>query len=121
MQNAEQLQYDLNQFTGTENWYRHSLNPNFMYTDGVKFFAENAGGGAYWLLDIAATELAEINKTEEFIHLQVFVSADSTALLTADDGNDHELWTRQIEWTDCPIGTWRFYIESGVMLLPSEH
>jgi hypothetical protein len=44
---------DLLEFTGTENWYRHSLNRNVTYTDGVKFMAESAG--AYWLIDEVAT------------------------------------------------------------------
>ena len=37
------------QFTGSENWYRHGLIRNVLYTEGAKFVAE--GGGAYWLLD----------------------------------------------------------------------
>ena len=40
---------DLSQFTGTENWYRHNLNTDILYTDGAKYVAETAG--AYWLLD----------------------------------------------------------------------
>jgi hypothetical protein len=40
---------DLEQFTGSENWYRHSLFRQFLYTDGVQYAAEK--GGAYWLID----------------------------------------------------------------------
>jgi hypothetical protein len=40
---------DLAQFTGSENWYRHGINRNVLYTDGVQHVAER--GGAYWLLD----------------------------------------------------------------------
>jgi hypothetical protein len=35
-----------NQFTGSEYWYRHSLNREVVYTDGAKHVAEH--GGAYW-------------------------------------------------------------------------
>lgn len=40
---------DLRQFNGSENWYRHSLNRDILYTDGAQYVAE--AGGAYWLLD----------------------------------------------------------------------
>ena len=40
---------DLRQFTGTEQWYRHGLARNILFTDGAKYLADEAG--AYWLLD----------------------------------------------------------------------
>ena len=40
---------ELAQFTGSENWYRHGINRNVLYTDGAQHVAEH--GGAYWLLD----------------------------------------------------------------------
>ena len=40
---------DLRQFTGSENWYRHGLVRDVLYTDGAQYLAEQ--GGAYWLLD----------------------------------------------------------------------
>ena len=40
---------ELAQFTGSDNWYRHSINRNVLYTDGAQHVAEH--GGAYWLLD----------------------------------------------------------------------
>src|ERR1051326_3451537 len=40
---------DLDQFTGSEQWYRHSLVRSITYTDGAKYVADD--GGAYWLLD----------------------------------------------------------------------
>ena len=40
---------ELAQFTGSDNWYRHTINRNVLYTDGAQHVAEH--GGAYWLLD----------------------------------------------------------------------
>jgi hypothetical protein len=40
---------DLAQFTGSDNWYRHGINRNVLFTDGAHHVAEH--GGAYWLLD----------------------------------------------------------------------
>jgi hypothetical protein len=111
---------DQHQFTATEMWHRHVLNPKMLYTDGVQYFAENAGNGAYWLLDIMATELMDLHKKEPFLHIQMLVGG-SAARIIADDGNGNEVWRREIEFTDCPEGVWRFYLTDNVLLLPSEY
>jgi hypothetical protein len=36
---------DLDQFIGSEQWYRHSLVRSITYTDGAKYVADH--GGAY--------------------------------------------------------------------------
>jgi hypothetical protein len=40
---------DLAQFTGSEQWYRHGIVRDVLFTDGAKYVADQAG--AYWLLD----------------------------------------------------------------------
>jgi len=114
------LSADLKMFTGTEQWFRHPLSSNFLYTDGVKFFAEHCGGGAYWFLDILATELADLQEKEEFMSITLDV-VDSSAKITADDGNGNVLWTRNIDFTDAEVGTWKFFLTNNVLLLPSEY
>jgi hypothetical protein len=50
MTNAKTLTHaELRQFTGTDHWYKHTLNRKVLFTDGVKYLADQAG--AYWLLD----------------------------------------------------------------------
>lgn len=122
---------DLAQFTGTENHYRHGLNRTVLYTDGVKFFAERAGGGAYWFLDILATELNDIRKTEGFLSIKLDVKGTlsanvHTAQVIVDDGNGNVLHTKDIAFTDCPVGEWKFYMADAggglsVIMLPSEY
>ena len=114
------LSADLKMFTGTEQWFRHPLSSNFLYTDGVKFFAEHCGGGAYWFLDILATELADLQEKEDFMSITLDV-VDSSAKITADDGNGNVLWTRNIDFTDAEVGTWKFFLTNNVLLLPSEY
>ena len=114
------LSADLKMFTGTEQWFRHPLSSNFLYTDGVKFFAEHCGGGAYWFLDILATELSDLQETEKFMSITLDV-VDSSAKITADDGNGNVLWTRNIDFTDAEEGTWKFFFTNNVLLLPSEY
>ena len=40
---------DLAMFTGSEQFYRHSINRKVVYSEGTRHVAE--AGGAYWLLD----------------------------------------------------------------------
>jgi hypothetical protein len=111
----------LSTFTGTEQWHYNPLYPAMKYTDGVKYFAENAGNGAYWFLDIMGTEVMDIHKRgEEFIAVTLDAK-DGEAKLSCTDGNDTELWHRDIEYTDCPDGKWQFYLTNNVLLLPSEY
>lgn len=113
------LKNELAQFYGTEHYYKHMFG-GMVYTDGVKYFAENAGGGAYWFLDIIATEVMQLHKTQPFnsIHL---ISGGHNATLTVDDGNDNKLWSKIIHITDCPEGDWQFYLIDKVLMLPSEY
>lgn len=115
--NAEELRNALGQFTGTENWYRHPLARSMTYTDGVKFFADHAG--AYWLVDVMATQ-PEIAQAP-FSHVALLVKEDETASLVADDGDGNVQYSRDIAFTDCPHGLWQFYVTDSVIMLPSEY
>ena len=68
----------LRHFTGSENWYRHSLNAAVLYTDGAKHVAKMAG--AYWLLD-------EIALAQAFQVWRLDVKG-TAATLTCEDGYD---------------------------------
>jgi hypothetical protein len=118
--NTQELEAGLSDYYGTEQWLFNPLYPRMKYTDGVKFFAENAGNGAYWFLDIVGTEIHHLYaKREEFINI-VLKSDGHKAVITADDGNGGIFWTRKLEYTDCPAGEWQFYLENDVLCLPSE-
>jgi hypothetical protein len=114
------LSADLKMFTGTEQWFKHPLSSNFLYTDGVKFFAEHCGGGAYWFLDILATELADLQETEDFMSITLIV-VDKSAKILVDDGNGNILHTREVDYTDAEEGAWKFFFTNNVLLLPSEY
>jgi hypothetical protein len=119
---------DLNEFTGTEHYYK-TQDKAIVYTDGVRYFAQNAGEqGAYWFLDMIVFDLIPQNRTEEFLVIEVNVTG-SQATIRTQDGNNHYLLTRKIPYTDLAEGQWKFYVEQGmvgdnevkVILLPSEH
>jgi hypothetical protein len=116
-----ELQSSLAQFIGTEQYYVNPLYRWLKYTDGVKYFAENAGGGAYWFLDIIGTELLDLARREGFLTIELLVREDSSACIVVTDGNGHTLKSRPIDATDCPTGNWRFFIQSDVLMLTSEY
>jgi len=112
---------DLTQFTGSENWYRHGINRNVLYTEGVQYVAEH--GGAHWLLDeIAITQ--PYNKAVTAEECQVWklaVRPDRSATLTCDDGNGNIVCTKEIEHTDFPLDEIALYFANKVIHLPNEY
>jgi hypothetical protein len=109
---------DLDNFTGTESYFRHGLNRDFLYTEGAQYFAEQAG--AYWFLDIMATEVAELQGDNPFISVEMTVF-DQKAVINATDGDETYLWGKRISFTDCPDGTYKFFLIDNVFLLRSEY
>jgi len=117
---------DLSQFYGTENYYR--TNPIFakdmVHTDGVKYFADNAGNGAYWFLDIIATEVFPMLKKEPFISIRLIVGSnqsDTDAVIVATDGDENVIFRKLIPHTDCPVGVYEFFLTNNVLMLTSEY
>jgi hypothetical protein len=113
---------DTSNFTGTENYYRHSLS-KVLYTDGVQYVAAEAG--AFWLLDeiaVAQSFNAKV-RGEEFQVWKLDVKG-STATLRCEDGNGRKLLAKRIDFTTFPEPGIEIWVEVGerpVMLLPSEH
>jgi hypothetical protein len=114
-------QSDLDQFTGSENWYRHGINRKVLFTDGAKFLADRAG--AYWLLDEVAL-IQPYDKrvaAEEFQVWKLMVRPDRKATLTCDDGNGTIVFSKEIEFTDFPLDEVMLYFTNKVIHLPSEY
>lgn len=111
---------DLAQFYGSEEWYRHALARNILYTEGVQYVAEY--GGAYWLIDeiVFAQKLPAV-AAEEFQVWHLAVNEDNSAVLTCDDGNNLVVYSKKIIFTDFPLSEIRFYFSNNVIHLPSEN
>lgn len=111
---------------GANSFFSHGLVKKFHYSDGVKDCAE---AGCYWLLDIFATEVPPLllNSGEALAIVQVIVEGSKATLRLEpqEDGGSSIEWTREIEWTDMPEGSYNFYIaDEGThfsMILPSEY
>ncbi|NBT76573.1 MAG: hypothetical protein EBT15_11550 [Betaproteobacteria bacterium] len=109
---------DLSQFYGTEAYYRYPLTQSVFYTDGVKYFAEQAG--AYWFLDIVFSEYEPLMRREGFITVNLSVY-DGQADITVTDGDDKTLANKHIHLTDCPSGEYLFFFTNDVFMVSSEY
>ena len=112
MKEEKQLTQEcLRSFYGAENRYRHSINRNIIYTDGVRFLAET--GSAFWLIDAVASYFGSklmknaIRKDSRLETLQFWrldVSEDNSAVLTARADSDEAPFVKQdIPFTDFPL------------------
>lgn len=122
MTDANELRALLAQHYGGRDIFKHALVGTFNYTEGVRAFAKNAGGGAYWLLDIMATEPAirDAVRGEGFCVALLSVNEGRAELTVSRDAEVDpatkltrplELhFTRAIDFTDCPDGQWKFYL-----------
>lgn len=137
---ATRLAGDLQQFTGTENYYRHMFG-RLVFTDGVKYLAEQAG--AFWLIDAIASYQAGPSKRRldmvcegrQFWLLKCRTDANGHRSATLygcrdvkTDGTPEDVVVKQeIEFTDFPMDDFKLYCFEGgpggayVVLLPSEY
>jgi hypothetical protein len=108
-------------FIGTEQWYRHGLSRNILYTEGAKYVADTAG--AYWLLDeIAFSQVLPQINAEEFQVWKLKVGeAASSAMLEVEDGNDNVVYKKKIEYTDFPSPGINLWFQNNTIFLPSEY
>lgn len=119
--NAEELERNLRQFTGTTQYAR--LFAHVLLTDGAVYLADNAQ--AWWLMDLYASYLLHIDgDAESFTCLRMTV-ADNAAMAVIEDGNEHVIAKQLIEYTDFPLASITLYgcwsDDIWVVLLPSEY
>lgn len=113
-------QNDLDQFTGSEQFFRHALMRQVVYTEGVKYLAEH--GGAYWLVDkIATLQLEPKVRAEEFQVWKLTVNGDKTAKLACEDGDSSQIYSEDIDYTDFPLPQAELWFTNNTILLPSEY
>jgi hypothetical protein len=110
----------LNQFIGTEKYYR--ISRRHLLTDGTKYLAEEAE--CFWMMDAIASHLCEIGTEDWFVSVRVQVTA-GRAVMIYEDGNDREHARQEIPYTDFPLNSIALYAcwdqENWVIMLPSEY
>jgi hypothetical protein len=119
---------------GMNTAFQHGMFRGFFYSDGARDLAEAAG--AYWLLDIIATEAAPVLRrlldSPDGVgtsYLEMTVADDDKALIALTVADDAPpAWSKTIDYTDFPHGQWVLF-ELGdfaegqgiIAVLPSEH
>ena len=111
-----ELEWIMSNCYGTEKWYRYFPNNNFLYTDGVKTFCENAE--AYWF--ISEVFLMVHGLPEDLYKITLKVEGSKADIIIID-GDCKEVKRNHIPFTDCPEGTWEFYYTDNVFLWYMEY
>ncbi len=118
--NQTELVNELSNHIGTSAYHFNPFYKWLNYTDGVESFAQHAGNGAYWFLDIIGTELKQLATEQDFLCITL-KSESFRGHIIATDGNDKILYQKKIPFTDCPNGDYTFFLTNGVMMLSSEY
>lgn len=116
---ADEIREGLSQFYGGDTIYRHPMFRNMLYSEGVRFIAEEAG--AYWLIDgICGHQVDPKVAKEEFQVWHLTVHPDWTADLVCTDGNDGAVTHQNIKLTDFPLPNITIWLENRTLVLPAE-
>jgi hypothetical protein len=87
-------------------------------TDGVKDTADAAE--CYWLLDIIGSRQSDKRLDRDFQVWEFKKTGETSGVVKGL--NDTELViTKEIAFTDFPLDEITFFVENGVILLPTEH
>ena len=113
------LKAELRQFTGSETFYSSSLYRGYVYTEGVKHLAGEAE--AYWLIDYILSYQLDPNLTEQPFQVWKMTVQDNSATISVEDGNDKNIATFSIAYTDFPLEEITLWLIDKTLLLPSEY
>ncbi|KUJ56422.1 DUF6876 family protein [Chryseobacterium aquaticum] len=107
-----------NQFTGTENYYSYIF--GILLTDGVKNVADEEK--CFWFLDsIASYQTSQRFQNEDFQVWTIKRIKNEQFNLSASDGNENQLMSATIPFSDFFFEEFTIWKEGNVLLLPSEH
>jgi hypothetical protein len=109
---------NLSQFYGSDQAFFHPLFRGINYTQGVSFLMHN---GAAWLVEDILSHALHNPKVrrEEFVVAKLKVK-DRKAMLTFEDGNDNVVARQKYDFTNFPLPEISFYVENGMLMLPTE-
>ena len=106
---------------GTDQWYRVSpIFPKVTMTDGVKHLAEMCK--AFRLLDAILSHQTDPSvKLEGFQVWQLKETENDAYLLTCEDGNENQVTSQAIPYSDFPYKEATIWFIDNVLLLPCEY
>jgi Family of unknown function (DUF6876) len=118
MNKTNNLTVELEQFHGTENYYKHQFGL-IHYTDGIKYLAENAE--CYWLIDIVASYQLDVAIRNESFQVYKLKVKNEAAELEISDGNENILAEQKIAFTDFPLTAISLWCVGKILMLPGEY
>lgn len=111
------MEDELGQFHGTSRYLKNFT--GLLFTDGVKFLADQAG--CYWLIGLVGS----YQRSLEGVRFQLWeldAGEDNKAVVTMREDTDEPVLVRQrIPYTDFPLRRFSFYCVDNVMMLKSEY
>lgn len=129
------LESELAHFTGSQEFYQHTMSRSVVFTEGMRYLAEKAG--AFWLIDAIASHLVTSERIRHEVALQgglatLFwklekLEGGTWRLTCRTDGYPYgtEIARQEIEYSDFPldeIKIWTgFDMVRWTIYLPSEH
>jgi len=119
MTDINKLLNELKQFTGADYFFRNPLFPKLVYTEGVKYLAEQTN--CYWLIDyVFSSQIYAKVRREEFQTWKI-ITNDSQATIIVEDGNKNIVKQFKLEFTDFPLKEFTLWFVDNTLLLPSEY
>lgn len=116
-----ELQANLEQFYGTENYYKLGLTP-IIATDGVKYFADTCE--CYWLLDEICYGLFKKHQELGALFIDIEAKKSHSIHIVAREDKDMPIIFEKSIRDICkviPVGTYKIWLINNVLLLPSEY
>lgn len=119
---TERLKATLAQFTGTEHYHRHSIDRSnsILLTDGCKYLADAAQ--CYWLFDaILSHQNTSTVRANKFQVWKLIKHDIGGWELICQDGNNNELESQEIGYSDFPLDRITIWLVHGIAMLPKEY
>lgn len=99
--------HEIEQFSGTSEFYRHGLFRSMIYTDGIKYLIDN---GCAWLVDVCCSAqiqsvVKQYKDQLQFWELKIDSEIPSKACVfgtVSTEEGELIIYRQQIEYTDCP-------------------
>lgn len=113
----------LNSSIGTQHWYREPLSENLVYTDGIKYMAEELG--MYWFIGVVGTHMDNVMEVfnaekETFFTVELAVDDSNRAVFTinqekynaeTEEYTDVNIAYQELTYADLPQCEMKFFLE----------
>ena len=120
-QELKEIEISLNQFTGTEKYYKHFT--GILYTDGINYFINKLN--CYWFLDIIGSYQHKFkNIGFQVWGIKLFdkpINNKVGYVYMKEDTEKPLLVKQELSYTDFKLKEYEIYFINGVVLLKSEY